>query len=213
MLAGRTEEGFFWEVVFAFDGWVYFVLSTMKPLKLFLVVLLSFGVVSCQGLQAVGSDVSSECLGKLALDQKAAVVLELLGDPKSKGADVLMEATGEWVQEWAFPARGLTLMMGSTEKGGAKTVWSITADEKCELATERGVRVGSSEAEVKTAYGKVYSAEESRAGETFVAGSVYGGVIFEFEKGEGVGVFIWGVSYKHFRAPETKAKPVCCSLL
>ena len=189
-VAGRTEEGCFLEAGVAFGGWGEFGSGTMKTLRLLLVVLLSFGVVSCQGLQAVGSDVSSECLGKLALDQKAAVVIELLGEPKSKGADVLMEATGEWVQEWAFPARGLTLMMGSTEKGGAKTVWSITADEKCELATERGVRIGSSEAEVKTAYGKVYSAEESRAGETFVAGSVYGGVIFEFEKGKVVGIFI-----------------------
>ncbi|MDH4475271.1 MAG: hypothetical protein QE274_02255 [Verrucomicrobiaceae bacterium] len=162
----------------------------MKTLNLLFVVLLSFGVVSCQGLQAVGSDVASEGLGKLALDQKAGDVLELLGEPKSKGEDVLMEATGEWVQEWAFPAKGLTLMMGSGKQGGAKTVWSITADRKCELATARGVRIGSSEAEVKNAYGKVYNVEESRAGETFVAGSVYGGVIFEFEKGKVAGIFI-----------------------
>lgn len=187
---GRTEEGCFLEVGVAFGGWGEFGFGTMKTLNLLFVVLLSFGVVSCQGLQAVGSDVSSEGLGKLALDQKAGVVLELLGEPKSKGADVLMEATGEWVQEWSFPAKGLTLMMGSTDKGGKKTVWSITADEKCELATERGVRIGSSETEVKNVYGKVYNAEESRAGETFVAGSVYGGVIFEFEKGKVVGIFI-----------------------
>ena len=159
----------------------------MKMLNLLLLVLLSPGIVSCQELQA---DVSGEGLGKLALDQKAGVVLKLLGEPKAKGADVLMEATGEWVQEWAFPEQGLTLMMGSTDKGGAKTVWSITADGKCELATERGVRIGSSEAEVKKAYGKVYNAEESRAGETFVAGSVYGGVIFELEMGKVAGIFI-----------------------
>lgn len=184
---GRTEEGCFLEVGVAFGGWGEFGFSTMKTLNLLFVVLLSFGVVSCQGLQA---DVSGEGLGKLALDKEAVVVLELLGEPESKGADVLMAATGEWVQEWAFPSQGLTLMMGSTEKGGKKTVWSITADEKCELATERGVRIGSSEAEVKTAYGKFYNAEESREGETFVAGSVYGGVIFEFEKGKLAGTFI-----------------------
>jgi hypothetical protein len=81
-------------------------------------------------------------------------------------------------------------MMGSGKQGGAKTVWSITADRKCELATARGVRLGSSEAEVKIAYGREFNAEESRAGETFVAGSVYGGVIFEVEKGKVVGIFI-----------------------
>jgi hypothetical protein len=184
---GRTEEGCFLEVGVAFGGWGEFGFGTMKTLNLLLLVLLSLGIVCCQGLQA---DVSGEGLGKLALDKEAVVVLELLGEPESKGADVLMAATGEWVQEWAFPSQGLTLMMGSTEKGGKKTVWSITADEKCELATERGVRIGSSETEVKNVYGKVYNAEESRAGETFVAGSVYGGVIFEFEKGKVVGIFI-----------------------
>jgi predicted small secreted protein len=189
-VAERTGEGRFLEVGVAFGGWGEFGFDTMKTLNFLLVVLLCFGVASCEGLQAVGSDVSSEGLGKLALDQKAAVVLELLGEPKSKGADVLMEATGEWVQEWAFPEQGLTVMMGSTEKGGAKTVWSITADGKCQLATERGVRIGSSEAEVRRAYEKFYNAEESRAGETLVAGSVYGGVIFEFEKGKVAGIFI-----------------------
>jgi hypothetical protein len=167
--------------------WGEFALGTMKMLNLLLLVLLSPGIVSCQELQA---DVSGEGLGKLALDQKAVVVLELLGEPESKGENVLMEATGEWVQEWAFPACGLTLMMGSTEKGGKKTVWSITANEKCELATERGVRIGSSETEVKKAYGSEFDAEASRAGETVVAGSVYGGVIFEFEKGKVAGIFI-----------------------
>lgn len=162
----------------------------MKTLSLLLTVLLSCAIVSCHGLQGGEADVSDEPLGKLALDLKSARVIEVMGEPKSKGEDVLMEATGEWVQEWRYPAAGLTLMMGSGKQGGAKTVWSITADRKCELATARGVRLGSSEAEVKIAYGREFNAEESRAGETFVAGSVYGGVIFEFEKGKVVGIFI-----------------------
>ena len=162
----------------------------MKTISLLLTVLLSCAIASCHGLQDGEADVSDEPFGKLALDLKSARVIEVVGEPKSKGEDVLMEATGEWVQEWAFPAKGLTLMMGSGKQGGAKTVWSITADRKCELATARGVRIGSSEAEVKNAYRKVYNVEESRAGETFVAGSVYGGVIFEFEKGKVAGIFI-----------------------
>lgn len=162
----------------------------MKTLGLFLVGCLALGLVACQGFQGVDSDVSRERLGKLALNQKAATVLEVLGEPRSKGADVLMEATGEWVQEWEFPEQGLTLMMGSNLKGGAKTVWSIKADESCKLSTERGVGIGTQEGELKQAYGELYNAEESRTGETFVAGSVYGGVIFEIEKGKVVGIFI-----------------------
>lgn len=153
-------------------------------------VLFCFGIGACRGLQGEDLDVSGESFGKLALGQKAATVIQHLGEPKSKGEDLLMEATGEWVQEWEYPVLGLTLMMGSEAQGGAKTVWSISADGKCELATARGIRIGSSEAEVKKAYSKEYNAEDSRAGETFVAGSVYGGVIFDLEKGKVLGIFI-----------------------
>ena len=59
-----------WDV--AFGGWGEFALGTMRILNLLLLVLLSLGIVSCQELQA---DVSGKGLGKLALDQKAVVVL------------------------------------------------------------------------------------------------------------------------------------------
>ena len=162
----------------------------MKTLGLFLSALFFFHLGAAPDLRAQDSDVSGEPLGKLALGQKSAAVIQLLGEPKSKGENALMEATGEWVQEWKFPSLGLRLMMGSTEKSGAKTVWSITADPKCKLATARGIQIGSTEAEVKKAYAKEHEKEESQPGETFVAGSIYGGVIFHFKKGKVHQIFI-----------------------
>jgi hypothetical protein len=180
----------FLDVGLAFGGRVAFDFGMMKTLGWLVTVLLCLGAGGCQGVPGGESDVSGELFGPLALGQEVAKVVDVLGEPKAKGEDRFMAATGEWVQEWEFPARGLTLMMGSGEKGGAKTVWSITADAKCELATARGIRIGSGDAEVRKAYAKEYDAEGSVAGETFVAGSVYGGVIFGFEGGKVVEIFL-----------------------
>lgn len=120
----------------------------------------------------------------------AAAVEQALGKAESKGKNEEMGATGEWVQNWNYPAQGIELHMGSPKKNGAKTVSNIVATGKCALATSKGIKIGSTEAEVKKAYAKQQSKEESRAGETFVAGSIYGGVIFDFKKGKVSQIFI-----------------------
>lgn len=131
-----------------------------------------------------------DSLGKLKLDQTASQLTAIAGKPDDKGKDTLWGATGEWVQEWRFAAGGLKVNMASGKKGGAKTVSSITATSPCKLATSRGIHVGSSEAEVRKAYGNVEDKEQSERGKTFVAGSIYGGVIFTFEKGKVTQIFI-----------------------
>lgn len=140
--------------------------------------------------QAEEKDVSSEAFGKLALGQKAGTLTKQLGEPEAKGKDTLWGATGEWVQEWKYPAKGLTFNMASEAKGGAKSVLMITATGKCSLATARGIKIGSTEAEVRKAYADVESKEDGSPGEVFVAGSVYGGVIFNFTKGKVSKIFI-----------------------
>ncbi len=154
-----------------------------------LVGLLIVGVLA--GPLRAEEDISAkESLGGLALGKKQDEVIKLLGKPASKGKDVEWEAIGEWVQEWEFPDQGISLNMASEKKGGAKTVLTITAGPKWALATKRGIRIGSTEAAVRKAYGSVEDKEASEAGKSFVAGSVYGGVIFSFEKGKVTGIFI-----------------------
>jgi hypothetical protein len=131
-----------------------------------------------------------DSLGSLELGQSAADVTKALGKPASKGKDVEWEAIGEWVQEWRYPKQGLTLAMNSAKKGGAKTILNITAVAPCELATSRGIRIGSTEAAVIKAYRDVQNKEEGTVGELFVAGSVYGGVLFHLESGKVVQIFI-----------------------
>lgn len=158
-------------------------------LPLCLIGLLFAGVFS--GPLRAEEDLSAkESLGALALDRKQDEVIKLLGKPASKGKDVEWEAIGEWVQEWKFPDQGIVLQMASEKKGGRKTVLSITAVPNCTLATARGIRIGSTEAAVRKAYGPLEDKEQSETGKRFVAGSVYGGVIFLFDGGKVSEIFI-----------------------
>jgi len=150
-----------------------------------------FAITAC--CNALGADdqwVDHEALGKIKLGRKAAEVAALLGKPDSKGKDTEWDAIGEWVQEWRFKSQGLTLNMSSKSKAGAKTVLTITATAPCKLATARGIQIGSTIAAVTKAYGKVHDKEGSVPGKTFVAGSVYGGVIFTFTGGKVSRIFI-----------------------
>lgn len=131
-----------------------------------------------------------DSLGGVKIGQGEATVIQVLGKPGSRGKDVLWEAIGAWVQEWRFPGQGVTLAMGSEKKGGAKKVLTITAEGPCTLATSRGIRIGSTEGEVAKAYRALRNKEASEAGKVFVAGSIYGGVIFDFKGGKVERIFI-----------------------
>ncbi len=162
-------------------------MKTLTSALLLLLIVLHTGVVSSFAQDDASEN---ETLGKLALNQQAAVVVKDLGEPESKGKNQLWDATGEWVQEWKYPAKGLSLNMASEKEKGVKTLMSITATEKCALATSKQIKIGSTEAEVRKAYAKLENKEEGKPGETLVAGSIYGGVIFTFKKGKVVQIFI-----------------------
>lgn len=154
-----------------------------------LAFLLCFGITL--PAYSLEEDIAAEdSLGELKLGLKADEVLKILGKPASKGKDVEWEAIGEYVQEWNFPDQGIHLNMASLKKGGAKKILTITASAPSKLATARGITIGSPEAAVKKAYGNVRDKEQSVAGKTFVAGSIYGGVIFQFKGGKVSEIFI-----------------------
>jgi hypothetical protein len=163
----------------------------MKPiLSSVCLVGVLFACVFSGPLRAAEDISATETLGTLALDWRQDEVIKLLGQPASKGKDVNWDAIGKWVQEWKFPDRGIVLHMASGKRGGKKTVLSITASPGCTLATARGIRIGSTEAAVRKAYGPLEDKEQSVAGKSFVAGSVYGGVIFLFDGGKVSEIFI-----------------------
>ena len=131
-----------------------------------------------------------ERLGELRIGSSEADVQKLVPCKVKRGKEVLEAATGDFVQEWDFPECGVRLRMASEKKGGAKSVQSISVVAPSALRTKRGIGIGSSEEDVVKAYGRFREEEWSKKGETFVAGSIYGGLIFSFSGGKVSKIFL-----------------------
>jgi len=159
-------------------------IQSILPLLLFAILCLGIGPLRAEKM------FEGESLGNLKLGQEKDAVSKFLGKPASKGEEVHWEAIGAWVQDWEFPQHGLTLAMSSEKKGGSKIIFSILAETPCKLATSRGIAIGSTEADVTKAYRDVRNKEASTPGKLFVAGSVYGGTIFNLKDGKVVQIFI-----------------------
>lgn len=125
----------------------------------------------------------SENLGGLKLDLAEKAVLEKLGKPEKQGKVVLQGADGMYVQDWSYPSQGLSLTMSSSKKNVAKTIASFSASAGSKLATAKGIAVGSPVSAVRKAYGAFENKEESKPA-TFVAGSIYGGILFDIKGGK-----------------------------
>ena len=127
----------------------------------------------------------AEGLGALHLGMLEKEVREFLGTPAKQTALTLQGADGLYVQEWRYPARGISLTMSTGEtKKGAKTVVRFEAAAPCQLATRRGIKIGSAESAVRKAYAAIADRETPAAPGTFIAGSIFGGIIFNFADGK-----------------------------
>lgn len=134
---------------------------------------------------------AAENLGGLRLDLSERDTLKLLGKPAKQGQLVKQGADGTYVQDWHFPAKGIELTMttGGT-KTGAKKIVSITASAPCTLATKLGLKIGSPESAVRKTYAAHVDRDSPVEPGIFVVGSIYGGMIFHFEKGKVSRIFI-----------------------
>ena len=79
---------------------------------------------------------------------------------------------------------------GLREEGAPKAIESITVVSPSDLSTKSGIRIGSTEQEVMKAYASHWNKEDSSPSKTFVAGSVYGGLIFDFKAGKVSRIFL-----------------------
>jgi hypothetical protein len=131
-----------------------------------------------------------EQLGELRLGLTEKEVKAIIPCKLTKGQEEYWAAIGDFVQKWDYPDCGITLEMSSEGKGGKKTVFTIQVQSPSLLKTKRGIGIGSTEQEVAAAYGDCQDKEMSETGRTFVAGSVYGGLIFSFENGRVTIIFL-----------------------
>lgn len=167
--------------------------SSTPPLAVrWLPTCLLFCLLACLSatLAQDGPDLlETETLGGLKIGLPEKKLVALIGQPKSKSTLVLEAATGEYFQNWNYPDKGLEIRMCAGEsKKGAKQVAGFTASAGCTFATTKGVKIGSTEAETRKAYGALEDKEYREPG-SLVAGSIYGGIIFNFERGKVVRIF------------------------
>ena len=130
-----------------------------------------------------------ERIGDLRISLSEGEVQKTIHCTLKRGPEQLWGADGAYHQEWEYVGCGITLGMVSEKKGASKSIESITLVSPSILSTKRGIRIGSTEQEVMKTYKPYWNREESGHG-SFVAGSIYGGLIFHFENGKVSRIFL-----------------------
>lgn len=130
-----------------------------------------------------------ERIGELHYGMTAEEVVAVLGEPAKKSKIEMEGATGEYVSHWKYPDHDLEIGMRAEKRKGKQTVRSLEAGPACTLSGPWGLAIGSTRDEVKKIYGKHYDRTHTDS-QNFVAGSIYGGTIYTFEKGKVVKIFV-----------------------
>tara|TARA_R110002096_G_scaffold326721_2_gene520691 strand:+ start:3026 stop:4075 length:1050 start_codon:yes stop_codon:yes gene_type:complete len=142
-------------------------------------------------------------IGGIRLDTPATQVLataEKFGlGSVTKGEDIVWEAFGQAVQPWEFTEAGIEFEMISNDIGGPKSVFAFAVRAPCSLKTGRGIGIGDRKADVIAAYSDYPKDEEDFDGyfgeaDVHLVGSIYGGMIFTFEEGKLVDIFLGAVA-------------------
>jgi len=130
----------------------------------------------------------NESVGELKLGLGIKKVIEIIGKPNEKTKAELWEADGEHHQKWKYSDKGIELdFIGEFDT--SLTINMIAVNKACELKTKRNIGIGNSYEEVKAAYKDVID-QASLTEEIIVAGTVYGGLIFNFENKKLKSIFI-----------------------
>lgn len=145
---------------------------------------------ACDEKQSAPGLMNSDGLGELRLDMPERRVIELLGEPEEKGEKLLSEADALYHQEWRYPRQGLFLDLASASTDDKQRIASIRAGLHSVLETTKGIKVGDSFSSVNKAYGDQLDADNSDPPFTLLAGSLYAGLLFSFEEGKVIQIFL-----------------------
>lgn len=136
----------------------------------------------------------SEGFGELKIDLTAAKVINILGEPQTKGKQEFWGADGLYHQKWNYPQQGIVLDMAAETEQGSASISSVRIQAPSQLKTQRGIGIGDSSAKVKQAYAEEEDEAAPISAEYFVAGSVYGGLIFTFEDNKVTEMFLGAIA-------------------
>jgi hypothetical protein len=120
-------------------------------------------------------------IGDLSLGLTQSKTIELLEQPDSKGKAEEWGADGLVHQDWVYQTKGITINMDQNINLAEQTIFSIQITKPCNFKTKRNVGIGSTYQEVQVAYEKKID-KTATDNNTITVGSVYGGIIFSFNK-------------------------------
>ncbi len=132
----------------------------------------------------------TERIGKLQIGLSEQKVKQKINCALNREPEKLWGADGAYHQKWKYVDCGITLGMVSAKKGASKSIESITLNNPSRLSTKRNIQIGSDKKAVMKAYQAEWNREESNRSDYFVAGSVYGGLIFQFQNGKVSEIFL-----------------------
>lgn len=133
---------------------------------------------------------AEERIGTLSIGLSETDLKKSINCPLKRGKDILWGADGAYHQTWKCADCGLEIGMVSEKRGATKMIESLTITAPSTLTTKRGIRIGSTEQEVRKAYRREWNKEDSTNNGNFVAGSIYGGIIFQFRDGMVCQIFL-----------------------
>ena len=125
--------------------------------------------------------IRSESFGGLKLDMTIQEFEPLLPCTVVKGEPILWAGIGEIMQEWNYSDCGVKLQLSTVDPETPQIISSIIVRPPSEMETSRGIHIGSTEQEVTEAYADYLDEDYSVSGDTLVAGSIYGGLVFTFK--------------------------------
>jgi hypothetical protein len=132
-------------------------------------------------------------LGPLKQGLAAKEVLTLLKAAEKKSAIEEEGATGLFVQQWEYPKLGISLGLAADTKKGAQTINTLSISAPCAYKTKRGMGLGSTLDELKSAYQNAMSKDDLARNDpegSYIAGSVYGGISFQLKGGKVASIFM-----------------------
>lgn len=130
-----------------------------------------------------------ERIGSLNISESANNAVKAIPGNWKRGSEKFWAADAAYHQDWTLADKGITLDMVSEKKEGAKEIASITITAPSDLSTKQGIHIGSSIKEVEKAYKSHWDKENSNS-DCFVAGSIYGGLVFHFKDGKVSEIFL-----------------------
>lgn len=149
----------------------------------------AFAAAKPKDYESIGSALmETESIGLIKIGSTDKEAAKFLGDSCEKSKPEIYGADGLMHCEWRYIKSGVTLGLVQNEK--KYNICSISISKPCDLKTARGIGIGTQRKDVLKAYEQEINPEASGENSQITAGSVYGGIIFDFEKDIVSGIFI-----------------------